>query len=262
MQALIDAESEPLEGRLFRVVESQEQVATNHLVDTLEEQHLLEDLLEESKPPRLPGSEQLHYLLATPFRYPPLPWGSRFGRPFEPGIFYASLQLEAGLAETAYYRFLFWEGMSASPLKPLSTQHHVFAANYRVARGLRLQSDAWLAHHEALTHPKDYAFCQQLGTDMREQGIQAFEFLSARALQIQVQQGAKGSSKKVQGLNIGLFDPAALSSKRPLNRRRLLVDTSQDSVTMRLEQDNGQFALYQFQRQHFLLDGKLPMAAN
>ncbi|WP_206045364.1 hypothetical protein [Oceanicoccus sagamiensis] len=58
-----------LNGRLVRVVESQEQVATNHLVDTLEEQHLLEQMLEENKPGH--SHKGLHYLLATPFRYPP-----------------------------------------------------------------------------------------------------------------------------------------------------------------------------------------------
>ncbi|MDU3955055.1 MAG: RES domain-containing protein, partial [Pseudomonas aeruginosa] len=34
----------PLQGRLVRLVESQEQVATLQLVDTLEEQALLEEL--------------------------------------------------------------------------------------------------------------------------------------------------------------------------------------------------------------------------
>ena len=41
----------PLCGRLVRLVENQGQVATLQLVDTLEEQALLEQLLESSKPP-------------------------------------------------------------------------------------------------------------------------------------------------------------------------------------------------------------------
>ena len=60
-------------GRLLRLVESQEQVATNSLVRTLAEQALLEDLIEASKPPLPATGHGLHYLLATPFRYPPLP---------------------------------------------------------------------------------------------------------------------------------------------------------------------------------------------
>lgn len=65
----------PLQGRLVRLVESQEQVATLQLVDTLEEQALLEELLESGKPPVPADAEPLHYLLKTPFRYPPLRWG-------------------------------------------------------------------------------------------------------------------------------------------------------------------------------------------
>ncbi len=74
----------PLAGELFRLVESQAQVATLDYVDTLAEQALLEDLLETVKPPWPADSARLHYLLRTPFRYPPLPWGSRFGQRHEP----------------------------------------------------------------------------------------------------------------------------------------------------------------------------------
>ncbi|MCF6299044.1 MAG: hypothetical protein L3J01_04110 [Thiomicrorhabdus sp.] len=59
-----------VQGKLTRVVESQEQIATNQLVDNLEEQKQLEELLEKSKP-KLPSKpNDLHYLLSTPFRYP------------------------------------------------------------------------------------------------------------------------------------------------------------------------------------------------
>lgn len=51
---------------IFRVVESQETIATMNLVDTLDEQSLLEDLIEASKP-SAQGMEQYHYLIKTPF---------------------------------------------------------------------------------------------------------------------------------------------------------------------------------------------------
>ena len=116
-----------LGGTIHRVVESQEQVATNALVDTLAEQALLEELLERSKPPLADGSRGLHYLLATPFRYPPLPWGSRFGSRFEPSLFYAARHVDTALAEGAFYRFVFWTGMQTPPPAPLHTRHTVFA---------------------------------------------------------------------------------------------------------------------------------------
>jgi hypothetical protein len=55
------------------MVESQEQIATRGYVDTLAEQSVLEELLEESKPAYPDKTTDLHYLLKTPFRYPPPP---------------------------------------------------------------------------------------------------------------------------------------------------------------------------------------------
>ena len=67
-------------GDLWRLVESQSAVATLKLVDTLDEQAILEAELEGSKP-LVPASwAHLDYLLATPFRYAPYRTGSRFRR--------------------------------------------------------------------------------------------------------------------------------------------------------------------------------------
>ena len=63
--------------------------STMALVDTLDEQHVLERLLDDGKPPVPDGRRALHYLLFTPFRYPPPPGGSRFRGPNDPGVFYA-----------------------------------------------------------------------------------------------------------------------------------------------------------------------------
>ncbi|OJT00371.1 hypothetical protein BEE62_09960, partial [Marinobacter nauticus] len=65
-----------LQGQLFRVVESQEDIATTRIVDNMQEQARLEQLLDASKPPIPEQAGKLHYLLATPFRYPPLKYGS------------------------------------------------------------------------------------------------------------------------------------------------------------------------------------------
>ena len=49
------------------MVEAQHQVSTRKLVDSLEEQALLEELIEASKPPNRTGA-RLHVLLSTPDR--------------------------------------------------------------------------------------------------------------------------------------------------------------------------------------------------
>lgn len=191
-----------LGGELMRLVESQEEVATLGLVDTLSEQRRLERLLEQAKPPLLAGTEHLHYLLAAPFRYPPLPYGSRFGTRQEPGLFYGSLTITALLSEAAYYRFVFWSGMSSPPPSgKLDTQHNVFTVDYRTEQGLRLYAPPFTRFATLLTSRDDYDATQQLGREMRAAGIEGFEYTSAR--------DAAG------GLNIALYAPQALASARP-----------------------------------------------
>ena len=97
----------PIKGVCYRLVESQEQIATLGYVDTLEEQVLLEEMLDAVKPAYPMAGDDYHYLLKTPFRYPPLEWGSRLGSKHEASLFYAGLSVTSTLAESAYYRFVF-----------------------------------------------------------------------------------------------------------------------------------------------------------
>ena len=122
----------PYEGRPWRVVEAQHRNGTRRLVDSDEEQGVLEALIDRVKPPAPAGPEfrGLHYLLFTPFRHPPLPHGSRFGTRAEPSLFYASEVRETALAETAYYRLLFLEGTRAE-LGPVTVELSAFQVEVR-----------------------------------------------------------------------------------------------------------------------------------
>ena len=71
----------------WRVVEAQHQISTRKLVDSIDEQAILEQLIETSKPVDATGGRR-HVLLATPFRYPPLRHGSRYGARHDPGLWY------------------------------------------------------------------------------------------------------------------------------------------------------------------------------
>ena len=104
-----------LAGRFRRVVEAQFRNSTRKLVDSDDEQRVLEELLDaRAKLPVPAGFEGLHYLLYTPFRHPPLRNGSRFGTRRERGILYAGRDLATVFAEVAYYRLVFLEGTSAA----------------------------------------------------------------------------------------------------------------------------------------------------
>ncbi|MBR9805357.1 RES family NAD+ phosphorylase, partial [bacterium] len=116
----------PWQGTLSRVVESQQRIATLHLVDSLEEQAVLEALIDQAKPPASIDHDKFHYLISSPFRYPPLRHGSRFGSRYEPSLFYGSLSIQCALAECAYYRFVFLEGMSEPIAAPVRSEHSSF----------------------------------------------------------------------------------------------------------------------------------------
>ena len=234
-----------LGGRMFRLVESQEQIATLDLVGgDLAKQALLENLLEASKPPRFPGTEQLDYLLATPWRYPPLRYGSRFGRRHEPSLFYGSCSAATGLAESAYYRWVFLFDMAAPPAC-LRSRHTRFQAHYRSERGLRLQQAPFSAFESVLTHKSDYRETQALGSALREAGIEAFEYRSAR--------DPKG------GVNIALLAPRALSSKHAEQLQSWLCTTTLDEVMFSYQGQPG--VLQRYVINDFLVDGRLPRPA-
>ena len=81
---------------------------------------MVEELLEQSKPVQSDGLSQRHYLIKTPFRYPPLRHGSRFGAPWEPSIFYGATKKQTVLAEVAFYRFLFLADVETQKIAPHS----------------------------------------------------------------------------------------------------------------------------------------------
>nr|WP_255771343.1 RES family NAD+ phosphorylase [Microbulbifer guangxiensis] len=205
----------------------------------------------------MPGSEDLHYLLATPFRYPPLPWGSRFGRPSENGIFYGSKSVATVLAEAAFYRLRFYRDMVEPPPHPITSYHNVFSAKYRIQQGLALQSTAWEDHRQALTDPSDYRFCHKLGAQLREQGIEGIEFLSARALQSGLISLKTGGT---EGINVALFEPRTLLNRAPAQEADVTAETSEDRVTF-LVKSGGQVDTREFLQASFTVGGDLPEPA-
>lgn len=240
-----EAHVRQLAGEVYRLVESQQQIATLEYVDTLEEQMLLETMLDAAKPELPPEIAGYHYLLAAPFRYPPLRWGSRFGRAHEPGIFYGGLSCHATLAESAYYRFVFWYAMQAPPVRDvLRSQHLLFSVRYRCARGVKLQTFPFDALRAVITDPTNYAETQALGSAMRVAGVDGFEYPSARDVS-----GA---------VCAGLFNPRALISRRPDTSSAWFCELRAGGVAFRQQRGSD---VYRFALDDFLVGGRLPMPA-
>lgn len=232
-------------NELIRVVESQEQAATNRLVDNLEEQDLLEQMLEASKPLLSESISKLHYLLFTPFRYPPLAYGSRFGTRFEPSLFYGSLTLTTAFAETGYYRFLFWLGMQQPPKTgKFVTQHTVFAVPYQTAKGARLQDPPFDHYRVHLTDRSHYVDTQQLGSALRGKGVEAFEYISAR--------------DSDAGVNVALFHAKALAASQPAYQQSWLCEINQESVSF---YSHSNSAVHRYTRASYEYQGYFPAPA-
>lgn len=228
----------------WRVVESQHLISTRKLVDSASEHELLEELIEGAKPPER-GVRGLHYLLFTPFRYPPLRYGSRFGARTEPGIWYGSETLRTAFAEVAYYRLVFLEGTSAD-LGLLQTELTVFRAALRTARGIDLTAAPFNAFEDLLASPLRYDESQALGHEMRAAGVEVFRYRSARDLE--------------RGVNVGVFAPAAFGRRAPKAFETWYCAATRGGVEL-VRRDYFKSAAHSFQRTDFLVNGELPAPA-
>ncbi len=174
-------EPQRIAGPAWRAVESQHVTSTRKLVDSDDEQQVLEALIDTAKPPWPLGRRfiGLHYLLATPFRHPPLRYGSRFGTRRERGIFYCAEAQATVFAEKAYYVLLFLEGTDAD-IEPLTRPLTVFQVRISTKKGADLTRAPFDGFVEQMSSATSYRDSQALGTAMRDAGLAAFRFTSAR----------------------------------------------------------------------------------
>lgn len=172
------AHATPCALDLWRAVEAQHKIATMVLVDTLDEQALLESLLEQSKPPLPEPLRHLHWLLFTPFRYPPLPSGSRFRGPAEPGVFYGADERRTACAELGYWRWRFL--MDSPALDAIGPIPQTLFRTPVAGHGIDLRAPPFDARRASWTDPADYATCQALARDAREAGVQLIRYESVR----------------------------------------------------------------------------------
>jgi hypothetical protein len=226
------------------VVEAQHQVSTRKLVDSAEEQALLEELIDRVKPPDATGG-RLHYLLFTPFRYPPLTHGSRFGGRHERGIWYGSVERRSAFAEVAYYRLLFLEGTQAS-LGTVTTALTAFTARVRTALGVDLVAPPFDAYRRAIASPTSYGSSQALGGAMRNAGVEAFRYPSARDTE--------------GGINVGVFVASVFGNKKPKSLETWHCSATRERVEI-TQADYFKRDRFAFPRTQFLVKGILPAPA-
>jgi len=239
----------PLSGTLYRLVESQSQIATMDYVDNIEEQAVLESLLEDSKPALPDETGPLHYFLKTPFRYPPLKWESRSSGRDLPSLFYGAAIGETCLAEAAFYRLVFLDSMEGSgegvaPNAVLRSRHTMFCIGYQTQKGISLDAAPFDRYFDLITHKQDYMQTQMLGRDMRDSGICAFHYPSARDM----------DNRRC----IGLFEPGLFTRSQPDILSDWICQTAFDRVVFK---QHAQPPVTVFTRNQFVYKGHLPYPA-
>ena len=196
-----DADFRPYAARVWRIVEAQHRISTNRLADSLADQRLLEDLAEEVKPNLPAAARGLHYLLSTPFRYGHAK-ASRFRRAHErPGIFYASETSATAVAESAYWRLLFFSRSPGTRLPRGTIEHSAYTVRLRAERSLDLTAPPLDAGRPLWIDPDDYAPCQRLADNARKIDAQIIRYESVRDPRHRA--------------NVALLDPAGFADMAP-----------------------------------------------
>jgi hypothetical protein len=164
-------------ARLWRAGEAQHIAATLRLVDNLEEQRLLEDVLEATKPAIPAEAKRLHYLLFTPFRYPPQR-GSRFRALDDPGVFYGAETARTACAELGYWRWRFLtDSKGLANLGP--AQQTLFQTAVKTL-AVDLEKQPFSRDAKLWRDPDDYSATQALAKAARTAGIGLIRYRSVR----------------------------------------------------------------------------------
>jgi len=211
----VEAAARNLSAKPWRIVEAQHRVPTMRLVDTLDEQRVLEDMLEASKPPVPEEARALHYLLSTPFRYPaPPPVGSRFRGIGDPGVWYGADVVETALAEVAYWRLRF---LSDSPETPdlLPVPHTAFRASIGGST-IALSRAPFDRQRRQWEDSASYVATQALARVAREANVAMIRYRSVRDPEHRAA--------------VAVLTPKAFRKSEPLEQRTWLIKVGRAQV--------------------------------
>lgn len=176
------AELTPLKCEAWRVVEAQHFKSTMKLVDSPDEQRIVEEEIEAAKPPVPPECRHLDYLLFTPFRYDgQYPIGSRFRRAgMTKGVFYCSATSMTAMAEMAFLRLLFFAESPGTPFPGNPFEYTAFAVSLETPVSFDLTRPPLNRDMALWSALSDYLPCQQFADLARECPAEALQYTSVR----------------------------------------------------------------------------------
>ncbi len=184
------------------------------LVDSADEQLVLERLLDEGKPPVPADARHLHFLLFTPFRYPPPPGGSRFRGELDPGVLYCADEVRTACAELGYWR---WRHLLDSPALTAMPPNSQTVFRIKLATTVvDLRQPPFVTQRSQWTHPADYSRCQDFARTARAAAVGAIRYESVR-----------------DSLGAGccaVLDPAAFARPEPREQQTWLLSVFRERV--------------------------------
>ena len=212
--------------KAWRAVEAQHVVSTLRLTaNDPEAQDLLERILDESKPPVPPEAQGLHYLLATPFRYPPLPYGSRFRAWPDAGVLYAALERRTACAEMGYWRWRFVQD-SAGLREIAAAPQTVFQVGVK-GTAIDLEQPPFDRYGALWQKPDDYSATQDLGRAARSRHLGAILYRSVRDPE--------------PGRCVAVLDARALRPKQPITQQTWHLTVTGKGVIWQRERERFVF---------------------
>jgi hypothetical protein len=220
----VDSEAGPATRRLWRAVEAQHVASTLRLVAGVEEQSVLEGILDRSKPALPENAADLHYLLATPFRYVS-PIGSRFRAPADAGVWYGAEKERTACAELGFWRWRFL--MDSAGLESLGpSPQTVFRAGID-GRMVDLTETPFKRARPAWTDPNDYAACQRFAQVAREADVAAIRYESVRDPE--------------HAAAVAVLQPSCFKPRRPLEQRIWLLTVRPEAAIWQREGASHEF---------------------
>jgi hypothetical protein len=184
------------------------------LVDSLDEQLVLERLIDDAKPAVPAAAQRLHYLLFTPFRYAPPPGGSRFRGGDDPGVFYGADEVRTACAELGYWR---WRHLLDTPALAAMPQKAQTVFKVKVAAsGVDLRERPFSRDADDWTNPVDYGACQRFAKVAREARVGLIRYRSVR----DPEHGGCGA----------VMSPAAFARVAPLEQQTWMLSVFRERV--------------------------------
>ena len=217
--------------RLWRAVEAQHIASTLRLVANVEEQLVLERILDRSKPALPKDAADLHYLLATPFRYVS-PIGSRFRAAADAGVWYGAEKERTACAELGFWRWRFL--MDSRGLDSLGPSPQTVFRAAIDGRLVDLTQAPFKRARADWTDPDHYAASQGFAQVARQANVEAIRYESVRDPE---HAGA-----------VAVLRPACFKPRKPLEQRIWLLTVRPEAAVWQREAQSYEFLAKDWKR--------------